>query len=154
MKWLCFWWHYNLSAVSRFVDGIGHSLRAYGVTIPFTDFGVFVVRRVRAPDDQYVDGDLVKVCFKRVVKSCAGASSRDVWLSHPMEMPFVPPVGMEVCDGDWCGIVDKLAYDDGWVFAFEEEERLRENRTDEEIEVEVAEMIDAGWQRSERVLGV
>ena len=94
----------------------------------------------------------MKVCFKRVVKAGGGSSSRDVWLSHPMELPFVPPVGMEVCDGDWCGIVDKLVYDDGWVFAFEEEERPYKSRTDEEIEAEVAECIDAGWQRSERVL--
>lgn len=53
-KWLCFLWHYNLSSASRFVDGIGHSLRAYGITIPFTDYGVFVIRRVKTPDPSMV----------------------------------------------------------------------------------------------------
>ena len=97
----------------------------------------------------------MKVCFKRVIKAVRhGGSSRDVWLSYPMELPFVPQVGMEVCDGDWSCTVASLAYNDGWVFAFGEEIQPPSERTDEEIEGIVEDEILDGWLLSERILAV
>jgi len=59
------------------------------------------------------------VVFKKQVHACfAGSSSRDVYLHRVVAMPFIPPVGMEVIDGDWCATVDELCWKDGVVFAF------------------------------------
>ena len=96
----------------------------------------------------------MKVCFKRCVRADPVVSLRDVWLSYQLDLPFVPPVGTEVIDGDWDCIVASLVYRNGQVFAFEEEDRPQSPRSDEEIEAITNASIEEGWQRSEGVLCV
>ena len=92
----------------------------------------------------------MKVCFKREIRQFIGRSSNDVLLSYVMELPFIPPVGMEVCDGDWGATVASLAFKDGIVFAFEEPICL----SGEGIASVVNESLEEGWVMSQRLLAI
>lgn len=54
----------------------------------------------------------MKVKFIKQVHGKFGvtAESEDVWLYRLLEMPFVPPVGMGVYEGDWSAVVTGLSY--------------------------------------------
>lgn len=96
----------------------------------------------------------MQVCFKLQVCEGIGTSSGDAWFSRLIELPFVPPIGMEVIDGGWSATVDSLAYRDGVVFAFVEKWSTKKYRTAEEMAAEIAEAEENGWIRSEGVLSV
>ena len=71
-----------------------------------------------------MEGDEMRVVFKKQVHSCVASwSSNDVYLEREIEMPFVPPIGMEVCDGDWSAEVASLRWKNGTVFAFTEADK-------------------------------
>ncbi len=49
--------------------------------------------------------------FKVVLASTATISSEDVRVEHVLEMPFVPPVGMTLYEGDWEAKILSVAWD-------------------------------------------
>ena len=96
----------------------------------------------------------MQICFKLHVCHGLGTGSGDRLYSHVVEMPFVPPVGMEVIDGDWSGTVESLVYADGWTLAFVETDRTTKDRTTEEMDRLEKEYIEQGWIRSPNLLSV
>lgn len=96
---------------------------------------------------------MITVVFKKRVAARFGSSSDDVWLSHVMELPFVPPIDMEVCDGDWTGCVVSLCYSNDKVFAFTDDDRELHHRPGiRPIEDIVLEYVDEGWAKSNGIL--
>jgi hypothetical protein len=100
------------------------------------------------------------VVFKKQVHGCfASGSTLDKWLSRKVEMPFVPPVGMDVCEGDWGATVVELVYKDGIVYAFTSADKELYNhglhrsqepcRTVDEI---VVQYVEDGWVVSDGIL--
>lgn len=96
----------------------------------------------------------MQIIFKKVVSASIGMSSLDRIFSHVVDMPFLPPVGMTVCDGDWEVIVESLCFANNQVFAFTEQDRTRSQRTAEELDALSEDYISEGWQPSEHLLGV
>ena len=95
---------------------------------------------------------MFKIVFKKQVHSCfQSISSGDVFLHRLVEMPFVPPVGMEVYDGDWSATVEKLCWKDGTVYAITTADKelydadLRREKKKRSIEEVVAEYTHDGW---------
>jgi len=50
---------------------------------------------------------------KQIHSNFASISSGDIWLEYSLEIPFVPPIGMELVDGDWEAIVKEVVWDIG-----------------------------------------
>jgi len=96
----------------------------------------------------------MQVCFKLEIRTGIGSSSDDVIFSHVVEMPFAPPVGMEVIDGDWSETVGSLVWSDGTLFAFAEPWKTNRRRTPEELAEEIALAESLGWVRSKDLLSV
>jgi len=96
----------------------------------------------------------MQVCFKLQVCEGIGTSSSDRMFSRVIELPFVPPVGMEVCEGDWSATVESLCYANGMVFAFVEVDRATKRREKDEMNAIAAYYEDAGWDRSDGILSV
>lgn len=99
----------------------------------------------------------MEVCFKLRVCSGLGIRSGDRIFSRLVEMPFVPPVGMEVIERDWSATVESLVYSDGQVIAFAEPDRVPGFgslgargllRTEEEMDELTQQYIKDGWQLS------
>lgn len=95
----------------------------------------------------------MRILFRKQLHSTfSSISSSDVFLGYEMEMPFVPPVGMEVIDGEWSDTVESLVYKDGTVFAFTPPDKTFYNvrealrtASPEEMEELVAGYLDEGW---------
>lgn len=97
----------------------------------------------------------MQIVFKLHVHEGIGTGGRDRLFSRVVEMPYLPPVGMEVIEGDWSATVESLAFANGETFAFVESDRSPNRyRTAEEMEDLAAEYIAEGWQASDRLLGV
>jgi len=96
----------------------------------------------------------MQVCFKLQVCEGIGCGSADRLFSHVVEMPFIPPVGMEVIDGDWSGTVDSMVYANGFVLAFVETDRTNKYRTVQEMDELENEYVEQGWVRSDDLLSV
>ncbi len=97
----------------------------------------------------------MKVIFKKQIHgSMSSSSSTDIWLSHVMEMPFVPPERMEVGDGDWCDTVESLCYIDGQLFAFTAANMELYGRPGTRAIGKIAEeYVRSGWTISKHCLG-
>lgn len=64
---------------------------------------------------------MITVKFIKHVHSCfASVASTDVWLEHTLELPFMPPVGMTVVDGDFEATVTEVSYENGQAIAYTE----------------------------------
>jgi hypothetical protein len=97
----------------------------------------------------------MQIVFKLHVHEGIGTGGRDRLFSRVVEMPYLPPVGMEVIEGDWSATVESLAFANGQTFAFVEPDKSPNRyRTAEEMEDLASEYISEGWQSSDRVLGV
>ena len=104
---------------------------------------------------------MFNIVFKLHIHGCfATMSSLDVHMSHDVAMPFIPPVGMEVIDGEWSAVVESLVYCNGVVLAFVPEDKelydagLKNERPQRTIDEIVAEYEQQGWVRSKGVLSV
>lgn len=95
----------------------------------------------------------MKVVFKQVVAAGIGRGSRDLLFSRVVEMPYVPPVGMEVIEGDWSATVESVVFADGVTYAFTETDRTTGERTDAELDELLKEYLGEGWIKSGRLLG-
>lgn len=99
----------------------------------------------------------MQVVFKLVVHAGIGMSSEDRIFSHVVDMPFLPPVGMEVCDGGWCATVESLCFANNQLFAFAAPNRCDARvgfRTKKTLDALSEDYIAEGWQPSDRLLGV
>ena len=86
--------------------------------------------------------------FEHEVRSGIGCSSIDRLFTHIVDMPFLPPVGMSVSDGDWYCSVSGLEWDNGRIIASTEPNKTSRDRTKQEMDEIESELIEQGWERA------
>jgi hypothetical protein len=96
----------------------------------------------------------MQIVFKFRVAQGSGMCSADLLFSRVIEMPYVPPVGMEVIEGDWSATVASVVFADGVTYAFVEDDRARGERMPIEMQKLSDEYSRDGWQKSYRLLGI
>ena len=96
----------------------------------------------------------MQIVFKLRVAQGIGLCSADLLFSRVVEMPYVPPVGMEVIEGDWSATVESVVFANGVTYAFAEDDRARGERTQVEMQELSDEYLSYGWQKSVKLLGV
>jgi hypothetical protein len=93
----------------------------------------------------------MKIHFRHVIHQCIGMSTLDRVFGRVVEMPYCPPVGMEVIDGEFDAVVESLVYCNGVTYAFTAPDTATGYRLTIEMDRRAAEAIEAGWSPTEHL---
>jgi len=86
------------------------------------------------------------ICRMQIHASMSSCSSLDLYVHRVIEIPFCPPVGIEISDGDWSCIVESLWFQDGQLYALTAaDEELYKRPGSRPIDEIAAEYVADGW---------